>query len=337
MANMDVRLLVSLVGVGLLCAAAAAQSERLRELRYDPQRGEWHEVAPPPPGTPEGDLYSVRELTRQQEYGAALRAAARFEDRYGKESEHKPNLLIARAEVFVARRNCDKAHKTLQTFLNEFGGHELTGEALRLEFLVAENYLAGVKRKVWGFIPVPAQSEGQRILDEISAGYPEYEIAPLALKAKADYLFRTGEFDVAEQEYARLVQNFPESRYVQYCLLSAARASLAAFSGVEYDEGALVQAEERFREYRAQYPADAESEGIDLVLETIRSRRAEKEYSIAQYYERTEHISSAVFYYESVAQNWPDTVAGIRAQDRLALLGAAPLPEPGTADEVGGP
>jgi outer membrane protein assembly factor BamD (BamD/ComL family) len=119
-----------------------------------------------------------------------------------------------------------------------------------------------------------------------------------------------------------MLREYPRSRYHQFALGRTAESALASFGGVQYDEAALVEAQERYGDYRLRYPAAADREGVGLILDSIREMRAEKEFSIGEYYERTEHPGSAIFYYRQVCEGFPETVAAGRATARLELLGA---------------
>ena len=89
----------------------------------------------------------------------------------------------------------------------------------------------------------------------------------------------------------------------------------------------LIESEERYRDYRTAYRGPAEREGVDLILESIREMRAEKDLRIGEYYERTDHTDSAVFYYRGVRRDFPNTLASAKAAERLSLLGAPIQPE----------
>ncbi len=312
----------------VLASPAAAQQRGTRTLTYDRDRGELVELPPPPPGTPEGELHAIRRLVSDGEFGDALDGCKAFVKRFGEDDAYYPAVMIARAESLIGRRDYDKAHKLLQEFLNRFAGLDLTAEALRLEVIIAETYLTGVKRKFLGLRILDSEDTAFEILDDVSIGYPNEPIAPLAIRIKADYLFRTGEYPLAELEYARLIQEYPRHRYHQPALRRSAEAALAGFRGIDYDEAALIEAGERFSDYRLRYPAAADGDNVALILRNIAAFRAEKEYAIASYYERTRHLSSAVFYYESIVRNWPDSIAAGKARSRLAVLGVGELPAP---------
>jgi len=295
---------------------------RMHSLTYDAKAKRWVESIPPPIGTAQGDLYVARQLVRTGAYRKALSKLDQWGRQYAETDRHYPEALLVRAEALIGQKKFDKAHAVLLTFLGEFGGMALTSEALRLEFIVAEAYLSGVKRKLLGFKLLSGEDTALRILDDISIDYPEQPLAVAAIKTKADYRFKKGDHALAELEYARLLKEYPRSRYHQYALSRTAESALASFGGVDYDAAALIEAEERYDEYRTRYPGAAQREGVGLVLDGIAEQRAEKEFQIGRYYDRTDHLNSAIFYYRSVIANWPDSVAARKAQSRLELIGA---------------
>lgn len=298
-----------------------AAPPRTRTLTYDAKQKDLVEQTPPPLGTQEGDLHAIRVLLKDERFRKALAATKTFRKKYGVESAFKPDLLLCDAEAYIGRKEYDEAHDALTKFLGEFAGMSLTDEALRMQLVVAEAYLGGAKRKVWGMRLFSGEDKALEILDEVSSGYPESGYAPLAIKIKADHLYRTGEYDLAEFDYARLLREHPRSRYHEYTLLRSAQSALASFGGVEFDEAALIEADERFSEYAARYPAGAKSEGVDRIRDGISESRAEKELLIGQYYERTDHLGSAVFQYRGVLKEFPDSIAARRAAQRLEAMG----------------
>ena len=323
-----------IVILGLVSRPLDAQEPRIRTLTYDPNRKEWVELPPPPPGTPGGDLRAIEIQIHEGHYRKALSNVADFVKQYGKGDPLYPESLLAKAEALIGLRQYDKAHAVLQSFLSEYSGMTITTNALRLEFVIAETYLTGVKRKVWGVFRVSGVDLAYQILDEISADYPDSRLAEFALKSKADHLFKVGEHALAELEYARLLRDYPRSRYHQFALGRTAESALASFGGVDYDEAALIEAEERYHDYRARYRESADRDGVGLILDSIRELRAEKDFSIAAYYERTKHPGAAIFYYKGVREMWPETIAAKKSAARLELLGVLePVAAAGAASD----
>jgi outer membrane protein assembly factor BamD (BamD/ComL family) len=302
-------------------AASAAETPRLRTLTYDAQQRDWSETPPPPAGTSEGDLYVIRQLIKEKQNRQALGRIKNFIKKYGTGDSLYPDVLTAKAAALVGDREFYKAHEVLQEFLNQFTGMALTSEAIRLEFVVAEAFLSGEKRKWLGMAILDGEELGIRILDQISAEFPDTEFAEYALKTKGDHLFRKGDHSLAELEYSRMARDYPRSRYQQFAVRRSADAALASFRGIEYDDAPLIEATDRFSDYRTRYPQFADREGVGLILDDIREKRGEKEFAIGEYYERTDHLGSAVFQYQLVLRLWPNTQAATKAADRLELLG----------------
>ena len=311
-----------LAAVGSLWAGAASAGDdkpiHRDRLEYDPGSREWVEEQPPVAGTPEGDLRLARGDFARGKLRTAYRQIKKWIKVYGQDHELYPQAAILQAEIGIARKDYYKAHKHLQEFLNEHAGAEYAQRAVELEFVIAEVFLSGKRRKFLGLRILKADDIGISILDDLATNYPDTNMAEQALKTKADYYYSGAkEFSLAELEYAALVRDFPRSRYLRYAMRRCADSALAGFGGIHFDDAPLIEAEERYRDYLAAYPGTAEQEGIGLVLEDIRSLRAAKELEIGRYYERTGHHRAAAFYYESTVENWPGTIAATQAQDRL--------------------
>jgi outer membrane protein assembly factor BamD (BamD/ComL family) len=333
---------VLVLACGWWCAAAMGGEEPVRQerLEFDPSRG-WIEQAPPEPGTPEGDLGLARADFAQDHYRSAYKKIKKWIKTYGPDHELYPQAAILRAEIEIARHDYYKAHKHLQEFLNEFSGTEYAERAVELEFNIAEVFLSGKRRKFLGVRILKADDIGISILDELAATYPESNIAELAMKTKADHYYsRALDFASAEMEYAALIKEFPRSRYTRQAQRRSADSALATFPGIEFDDAPLIEAEERYRDYVAMYPGAAEQEGVGLILQEIRSKRAAKEFEVGRYYERTGKDRAAAFYYRSTMNHWPDTIAATRARERLSKMGAldeSPATAPAPSEDESSP
>jgi hypothetical protein len=329
-------IVLALLGLRPAVVVAEPPPEKSESLEYDATHGVWIEQAPPIPGTGGGDLRLVRTDYGEKRYEQAYQGIRKWLKAYGEAEPLYPEALLLRARIEIALKDHYKAYKHLQEFLNEFGGTPLADEAIDYEFVIADVFLNGTKRKVLGIPLLPGEDIGIRILDELAANHPNTTVAELALKTKADhFFFRKSEFTLAEGEYARLQEQFPRSRYVRYAVRQSADAALASFPGVEFDDAPLVEAESRYRDYVTQYPGVAEQEGVGLILDNIREQRAAKELSIGDYYRKTKHPKAAAFYYRSTVTNWPETIAARQAGRHLSALGLGDTPveaEPAVAE-----
>ncbi len=315
-------LLCLVLGCSAGRAALAQESRptRPQRLRFDADRGEWVDLPRLEPGTDSGDLAAVRSLLADARYRKAHKSIKRWLKRYGDTSVLFPEALLMRGQVEKARRNYHVSQEILSQLSQEYQGTAQADEATAELFNIAEVFLSGVRRKVWGVRLLRANDLALDILDGIAVRFPDSSLAEQAVKAKADFHFRQGDFALSELEYARLVQMFPKSRYVRYAMRRSADAALASFAGIRFDDAPLIEAQERYRLYAQQYRGLAEQEQIGLILADIREKRGSKELDIGAYYQQTGHPKAAAFYYRSTVTNWPDTIAANKAS--AALKGA---------------
>lgn len=307
---------------GLPAAADQPPSDRAEQLEFDPQTGKWLEIEPPQPGTPVGDLAIARRHLTDGQTSRSRKALKKWFKIHGTNHALAREVRLQLAATRLADRKYYEAHKIVASIAAEFGTDDITIQAVEMDFVIAEVFLSGTKRKWVGMRIAPAQDLGIKILDNIVANYPDTSLAQQALKTKADYYYQRGDFDLAEDEYYQLVFLFPRSQWLLEATLRRAQATLAQYGGTKFDDAALIEAEERFLMFRESFPRAVGAHDIDLTLEDIRNTRAQKEYSIGEYYDRVGQAEAAVFYFQSVLEHWPGTVAAIRAQVALGESGS---------------
>lgn len=324
--RLAVVVLAAMSGIPAGSPSAVAQTpqppiRRAERLTFNEQTGEWERAGQPVPGTEDGDLDIARQWMAREEYRKAHKILKSWIKTYGEDSPRYPEAVYLEATCKLNLGDYYDARKGFELVLNNYPGSPYAERALAGNFRVAEQYLAGKRRKAWGgLLWIKDREAGLQILDDIIANYADTPYALLAHKAKADYYYQRGEFELAEDEYAMFAGEYQRSRYHPYALLQAARAALASFPGVQFDDAALIEAGERFRQVQAQYPAVAEQAQVPVLLDEIQALRAEKTLEIGKFYERTDQPNAARFYYRAAVERYPDTPAAAEAENRLQHL-----------------
>ncbi len=322
---------VALCQLGVSAQADGPPGDRAEQMEFDPKTGEWQEIEPPKPGTPEGDLAIARRYLADGEVSDSRKALKRWLKVHGDAHALARETRLQLAATRLADREYYKAHKILDTIAAEFGTDEVTIQAGEMDFVIAEVFLSGTKRKWLKMRIASARELGIKILDNIVANYPDMDLAQKALKTKADYYYQRGDFGLAEDEYTQLVFMFPRGQWLLEARLRRAQAALAQYGGTKFDDAALIEAEERFLMFRQSFPRAIGTHDIDLTLEDIRNTRADKEYATGRYYSRVGQGEAAAFYFRSVMDHWPGTVAATRAEAELGETGswdASPVESP---------
>ena len=303
-------------------------------LEYDAATGQWIEIAPPIPGTDGGDLALARFMLARGEYKKARKAFKLWFKMYPDSSLRPQGLFYSAQTEVLAEESRRKggdligAYEWLEELLEGWPGTELADRALRKELIIAEMLLfKHRKQKLWrGMLWLSATEEALDILNRIiDLWAPGKPVAEQALRRKADYHYINGEFEEAELAFSRLMRDFPRGKYHKIAMLRSGQSALARFPGVRFDEADLLEAEVYLKDFHERYPQEAAEYRVPQMLSRISESRAQKEYTIGQYYERTRAIDAAVYYYRWIVSQYPATTWAAEAQNRLVALGAAEL------------
>ncbi|UCD27519.1 MAG: outer membrane protein assembly factor BamD [Planctomycetota bacterium] len=315
-------LILALLPRSLNGATPMPPKERAERLTFDEETQTWVRAPTPIPGTEDGDLDIARQMLARGQYKKARKAVKKWMKQYPTSPRYAEALYV-RGTAYLESGDYAAAHKDYQQLLDEFPGSDYAERALSAEFRIAEQYLAGKRRKIWGgVLRLRNYDGGLEIMDDLSINYADTPYAELAQLAKAEYYYASGEFELAEDAYAQFARDFPRSRYHPKALLQSARAALASFPGVHFDDAGLIEAQERFSQFTKLYPGLAQQLDVPVIQDQIAATRADKTYHIARFYDKTGHQGAAAFYYRAAVTNWPDTPAAAQAQGRLIILDA---------------
>ncbi len=312
--------------------APAQDSESYAERsEFDPEAGEWIYIAPPIPGTEDGDLELARSTLARGEYKTARKMFKQWFKDFPESNRWQEALFYAADTEYSAEnakpRDGDlmKAYRWYEELIEGWAGTELANRAMRRELLIAEMFLFKKrKQRVWGGVLwLSATDEALIMLDRIIDEWaPNTDIAERALRIKADYHFNAGEFEEAELAYARLARDYPRGQYHRVAMRRSGESALARFPGVEFDDADLLEAEVYFQDFLRRYPTYAADAQVPQTLARIKESRAQKDYTIGRYYERIGKIDAAAYYFRVILEKWPATTWAVKANQRLIALGA---------------
>jgi len=106
------------------------------------------------------------------------------------------------------------------------------------------------------------------------------------------------------------------------------QANLARFKGPKFDSTGLIEAAERIKQYRKEYPAGGERIGADALLIRIDESLSAKMYHTGNWYRDRGRDISAVTMYRRTVRDYPQTAAAKAAIEQLASLKAPVVEEP---------
>jgi tetratricopeptide (TPR) repeat protein len=136
--------------------------------------------------------------------------------------------------------------------------------------------------------------------------------------------FIRGNFKEAEEFFSQMVEMHKDSPLHAQAMALAIQAKNSATGGASYDGRKCAEALQLVHVAEATVPELTNNpemaEKLTRAKFAIRSQQAEKDFLMAEYYERTGHPGSAVFYYELVRRRYAGTRYSDLATDKQARL-----------------
>lgn len=291
------------------------------------QDGQWVQVAEPVPGTAEGDIAMVRQAVEKGNYQSAIRQADTFIKAYPGDPQVEQAYYLS-GEAELARGRYWQAFKRYEKQLDNFPNGTLFERTLTREVVIADAFLAGKKKVVWGIFVLPAQADGLKILERVAERFPGSSLAEQSLMKIGDYYYSRQMWVEAAEAYKHYQDVFGNRARGSQAELKAANATLNSYKGPQFDDTPLVEAEQRYKAFAARYPAEAGREHIETVLGGIESDKAQKDYDTARFYARVARPGPAAFYYRQVIALYPTTDYAQQSRQALLKMNLPPTAEP---------
>jgi len=306
------------LALGLICAVPDTSIGDDRYI-FDDQTQQWT-AADQPVNRPQGPLGQARELIDAAEYRKAEMVLSKYIEA-NDDTQDRAAAMLLYADCAFMRGRYYKANGRYQRVIEEYPQTDQFAISLRRQLDIAGAWLEGRKRRLVGIIPVRADGEALDLLGHIEQMGTGHRIAEVAVRMMADYYFRTGQYELAELHYRRLIKDYHSAKYTKMAMSRTAASALAMFPGVSFDQTPLLEAKELYTEYLERFPGHAKKEGVQTILADIDRKRAEKEYQVGRFYVRIGKPQAAAYYFNYVLKTWPDTIWADRAGEELDRLG----------------
>jgi outer membrane assembly lipoprotein YfiO len=253
-----------------------------------------------------------------------------FKSHPQKEAANRDRGVYLLAQVYFDLGDRVRSFYHCDELMDSYPDSGLFYKALELQYRIADAYLKGFKNKFLGLPVLAMEDEAIEMLFRIQQRSPGSPIAERALLRTADYYYATSEFDLASDAYGAYVESYPRSPLVPKVRLRQAFSSLAQFRGLRFDATPLIDARAQLMDVISAYPNLAEEENLKAVVGRIDSSFAQKVYTTARFYQRTNAYKAAAYQYRFLIKTYPDTPEADSAAKQLALLPPEALqtPEP---------
>jgi outer membrane protein assembly factor BamD (BamD/ComL family) len=316
-------------GPCLLLTLALASPLAAAPQSWELQNGQWRPITEDATTRPLSDptLDRAEQLLTHNGYAAANQITIAWL-KANKKSPLRDRALLLLAESYYQSGDRLVSFYECDHLMDDYPDSPLFYRALELQYKIAEAFLDGYKRRLFGMAILGAEQEGVEMLYRIQQRSPGSPLAEKALLRSADYYYATSQFDLAGDAYTAYVHQYPRSPVVPRARLRSAFSSLAQFRGLPYDATPLIEARTQLVDLATAYPDLAKQENLEDVVQRIDKSFARKLLRTADFYRRTHDPASAVYSYRFLIQSYPDSPEADQAKQALAQMPPSALQNP---------
>ncbi len=149
--------------------------------------------------------------------------------------------------------------------------------------------------------------DARRLFNVIRLQYPASQYADDAQYYLAEINFARKEYILAAFNYSSVYRSFPRSEFVQRAHYQEAMCYFRLSPSFNRDQSYTDQAISKFSEYQSYFPNDSLAQEASQRIEELREKLARREYETAVLYVKMRSLRSAIVYYDSVIDSYPDT------------------------------
>ncbi len=342
-----VRLGISLI-ISMLCLLVAGCSSTPKAAtKPESWAASLKEVVQGPPA----DEEAVREYFNQGEELFSAAAEKEGEERtkgfeeaakqYFQATKRAPGtpleedaLLMTSESLFFADRYV-KASEAMDRLVKRYPLTRHMDRVDQRRFRIAEYWLGLTKAEGSNWLPKVNQGSRPatdtfghaiRLFDKIRFDDPTGKLADDATMAAGVANFEQEKYWAADVLFTDVRDNFPKSEHQFQAHMLGLKCKMMMYDGPDYDSGSIDDAEEIIKSMVKLYPQESEPhrEYLETAYKDVRLKKANRDYSLAEFYDRRKEFGAARIYYQEVIKNYSDTSLALESESRLAAIGGLP-------------
>jgi len=287
------------------------------------------------------ELGGAQDLYRQGDYAKAEKIFRSIADNTANAPQVAEEARFYEAECLLRQDHFPKAADIYNKQLTDFPSGMHRDQAVERMFEIANFWLEDTREEirqdkeqkegkrwfVWHGPAVHFEPKKPLVDQEVRAVEKLEQVtwsdlngprADEALFLLGSVRFYREDYKEADRFFSQLVESHPRSKYAPQAMEYAIISKHMSTGGSDYDGRKVAEARKfvdlAIRNYVL--PEDKKA-FMERQLAGINRQQAEKDFKIAEFYERTKHPGAAYFYFEIVRRRYPGTPFAEQATERM--------------------
>ncbi len=251
------------------------------------------------------------------------------------DSELEENALFHEGESYFFADRYVQANRAYEKLIANYSGSRHLDQAELKRYSIAVYWLEIAEQTTIPSFTDPKRpktnvaSEARRVLHRIRIDDPSGKLAGDATLALGKAFMKAHRYYEAADTFEDLRNNYPGSKHLFTAYMLELEARLMGYQGKDYDDTPLRKADQLMKQIVRLFPKESEAQlpYLEKQATIIQRQIAERDFSMAQYFEGRGENRAAKIYYEQIAGKYQDTELGesINAQiEKVAALPAKP-------------
>ena len=274
--------------------------------------------------------YAVKDSPREQ-YEWAMRFYKqgdfqRAADEFVRLVKHYPDSDLAPEAQYYAGRSYEElakyyfAFQNYQKTIDNYPYTKRMDEIIEREYNIANIFQTKETSKLMELELTMSLDRAVEVYEKIVKNSPFGEYADKALYKTAECYRRMLKYDDAIGAYEKIINDHPESKLVPEAKYQLAYTRYEASLDPEYDQESTDEALKEFKQISRTTPVPVIAKEAEKALAELRSKKADSELKVAEFYERQRQYKSALIYYKEVAEKFSGTEAAKHAEEKIKYL-----------------
>jgi len=285
---------------------------------WSPKTGKWVNPKYAVKPTPAEQLDSALRFYQEDRLKEARREFERLLQHYSK-SQQAADAQYYLGMIEEKQGRLYEAYLGYQKVIDKYPFSSRINEIIERQFRIAEQFMQGQKRKALG-ITLPVENPAIEIFREV---IDNSTYGPLAAEAqyKLGLILKSlGRFFEAEDEFNKVIKNYPQSEWVTAAEFQIAECRANISPSPDYDQEATREAKEKFQEFVLSHSDAALSSQAEKNIRELQEREAQGYYDTAVFYEKQRAYNAAKIYYNIVIEDYPRSLWAAKALSKLHAL-----------------
>ncbi|MCF7974981.1 MAG: outer membrane protein assembly factor BamD [Phycisphaerae bacterium] len=234
---------------------------------------------------------------------------------------------FVKAEKYLLKGKFSRSAKVYQKVLEDYPESELRMPSVERLFKIGTAYVVDGRKKVLlGLFMISGDETGIKILEIVSEAEGLEDPNGLGLKCAmiiVDNYEKRKLYEDAYLKWLEISTVWEDGELGRQALLGMADSKRASYNVNPperrhlFDGSSLKAAKTYYEKYLTLFPDDAKEQYVTDAVHEINEQIAYKEYSVAQFYDRTGQKQAATIYYNMVIETWPQSEAAQMARETL--------------------